>query len=173
MNKQTVEIKDNRITLYNVRIGTKGYRNFSGRETEWNKAGDRNFVVFLDTDVAKQLESIGAPVQWKPDKYDEGNLRAQMKVHVKYVDRKGQPLIPPKVVLISSSAKTPLDANTVGTLDTADLEKSDMILNIYKNPGTMGPANSVALKTLYATLSEDELDALYSRNDQSVEVKTW
>jgi hypothetical protein len=33
------------LSLENVRIG---FRNFEGREGQYNKSGDRNFVVFLE-----------------------------------------------------------------------------------------------------------------------------
>lgn len=171
----TSHVTGNQITLYGARIGTKGYRNFSGIETEYNAAGARNFVIFLDEDVARNIEAAGAPVIWKPDRYNEGSMRAQMKVHVKYYDRKGNPLIPPKVVLITHNGQTELDESTIGTLDRVDIAKADMIINMYANKGKMGPENSVALKTLYVTASEDELEAFYNgrANDESAETATW
>lgn len=152
---------NNKITLRNAQIAPYKFRNFEGRETEYNRAGDRNFVVFLDKDTAQALEKEGAPVSWKPDRFNEGELRAQMKIHVKYRDRKGNPMIPPKVVLITKKNQTQLTEETIGMLDQADIEKCDLILSQYENGSTMGPQNSVALKTMYVTLSEDEFAEEY------------
>ena len=46
------------IAMENVRIG---FKNFEGREGPYNRKGERDFVVFLDSEFAKQLESEG----WK------------------------------------------------------------------------------------------------------------
>ena len=154
-----------KITIRDARIAPYKFRNFEGRETEYNRKGDRNFVIFLDSPLAQQLEADGAPVSWKPDKYNEGEMRAQMKVHVKYRDRKGNQLIPPKVVLVTRKGQSQLDEDTIGMLDSADIEKCDIILNQYANGASMGPENSVALKTMYVTLSEDEFADEYRMDD--------
>ena len=163
----------NKITIYNAVIGVKSYRNFSGTVNENNTSGARYFTIFLDPDFAREIEAQGAPVVWKPNKFNNNELRPQMKVHVKYHDRTGRALIPPKVVEITSKGQTNLDESTIGTLDSADIQKADMILSMYKNKGTIGPENCVALKTLYVTLDEDELEALYSRSEPTYEETPW
>ena len=155
-----------KITIRDAQLAPYKFRNFEGRETEYNRAGDRNFVLFLDKNLAQQLEADGAPVSWKPDRYNDGEMRAQMKVHVKYRDRKGNPTIPPKVVLVTKRNQTQLDESTIGMLDSADIEKCDLVLNQYANGASMGPENSVGLKTMYVTLSEDEFADDY-RTDES------
>lgn len=150
-----------RIIIENARIAPAKFRNFSGMETMYNKKGDRNFVLFLDNDKARELEAVGAPVTWKPDRYNEGEMRAQMKVHVKYTDRMGNRLIPPNVVLVTSRGQTKLDEETIGMLDTAEIAKCDLILNIYSYTSPMGSGNSAALRTMYVTLEEDELANKY------------
>ena len=145
-----------KITIRDAQLATYKFRDFEGRETEYNRKGDRNFVIFLDKNLAQQLEADGAPVSWKADRYNEGELRAQMKVHVKYRDRKGNEMVPPKVVLVTRKHQTQLTEDTIGMLDSADIEKCDLILSQYANGASMGPENSVALKTMYVTLSEDE-----------------
>lgn len=159
-----------KIVLRDAQIAPYKFRNFEGRETEYNQKGARNFVVFLDKKKAQELEADGAPVSWKPDKYNDGELRAQMKVHVKYRDRKGNPMIPPKVVLITHKNQTELTEETIGMLDSAEIEKCDLILNQYPNNSNMGPENSVGLKTMYVTLSEDEFAEEYRSYDGSADV---
>lgn len=154
-----------KITIRDAQIAPYKFRNFEGRETEYNRAGDRNFVIFLDKALAQQLEAGGAPVSWKADRFNDGEMRAQMKVHVKYRDRRGNPMIPPKVVLVTRKNQTQLTEETIGMLDQADIEKCDLILQQYANGATMGPENSVALKTMYVTLSEDEFADEYRMDD--------
>ncbi len=155
----------NEIVIYNAQIGRGTYRNFEGRSGEYNSLGARNFVLFLDDDFARDIEAKGAPVVWKPNKYDEGKLRAQMKVHVKYRDKYGNPLTPPKIVLCSKKNRTQLEEEDIKMLDHADISKWDLILSMYKNKGNTGPENSVSLSTLYATLNENELDAMYAEEE--------
>lgn len=156
------------ITIRDAQIAPYKFRNFEGRETEYNRAGARNFVIFLDKPLAQQLEADGAPVIWKPDRFNEGELRAQMKVHVKYYNRKGEKMTPPKVVLITHKKQTKLNEDTISLLDTADIAKCDLILSQYPNPGSMGPENSVSLKTMYVTLAEDEFEEEYAMDDEPV-----
>ena len=155
-----------RFVIENANLAPSKFRNFSGLETAFNKKGDRNFVLFLDNETAKKLEAKGAPVNWKPDRYNEGEMRAQLKVHVKYRDRQGNRLTPPNVVLVTSHGQTKLDEDTIGMLDTAEIEKTDLILNMYSYTSPMGSGNSVALKTLYATLAEDELEEKYRQEEE-------
>lgn len=154
-----------KITIRDAQIAPYKFRNFEGRETEYNRKGDRNFVIFLEKGLAQQLEADGAPISWKPDRYNEGELRAQMKIHVKYRDRKGNAMIPPKVVLVTKKNNTQLTEETIGMLDSAEIEKCDLVLSQYANGASMGPENSVALKTMYVTLSEDEFAEEYSMNE--------
>lgn len=154
-----------KITIRDAQIAPYKFRNFEGRETEYNRKGDRNFVIFLEKGLAQQLEADGAPISWKPDRYNEGELRAQMKIHVKYRDRKGNAMIPPKVVLVTKKNNTQLTEETIGMLDSAEIEKCDLVLTQYANGASMGPENSVALKTMYVTLSEDEFADEYAMNE--------
>jgi len=155
----------NRVVIENANMAPSKFRNFSGTETMYNKAGDRNFVIFLNPDQAHELEEVGAPVSWKPDRYNDGEMRAQLKVHVKYRDRAGNRLTPPNVVLVTSGGQTKLDEETIGTLDTAEIVNCDLILNVYDYTSPMGSGKSAALKTMYVTIAEDELARKY--RDQS------
>ena len=155
----------NNLVIENVRIAPANFRNFAGRETQFNRKGDRNFIIFLDTDKAKAIEAQGWPVRWKPDRYNEGELRAQMKVNVKYVSRDGRRLTPPKVVVITRKNRTSYDEEMVGLLDTMDIARCDLILSPYEYDGMNGHGVSAYLKTMYVTMAEDELDAKYAEED--------
>ena len=73
MVKTDRTVKDN-INISDARIG---FRNFSGKEGQYNPAGNRNFIVFLENiDDAKNLEAEGWNVRWlKPrDREDEEQI---------------------------------------------------------------------------------------------------
>jgi hypothetical protein len=57
----------NNIVIEGARIG---FRNFSGKEGQYNPPGRRNFCVFLDDDLAKTLEEDGWNVRWLQPKED-------------------------------------------------------------------------------------------------------
>lgn len=157
----------NNVVIENAHMGPASFRNFSGRETQFNRKGDRNFVLFLDNDKAREMESAGWPVRWKPDRYNEGEQRAQMKVNVKYTARDGRKVTPPKIVVCSSKGKVPYDEEMVGMIDAMEIEKCDLILSPYSYTTAQGSGTSAYLKTMYITLAEDELDAKYADNQQT------
>ena len=64
------------------------FKNFSGKESDYNVRGDRNTCVVLDDDQANELLAQGWPVKVKPPREgyeDEGNF-CYMKVKVKFGD---------------------------------------------------------------------------------------
>lgn len=131
------------------------FKNFAGKEGTFNAEGNRNFCVLLDSDIAKQLEKDGWNIKYLKPR-DEGEPeQAYMKVTVKYGNR------PPKVVLVGSRGKTMLDEESINSLDWADLETVDLLINPY-NWNVNGKTGITAyLKSLYAVIVEDELEKKY------------
>ena len=85
--------KTENIVMENVRIG---FRNFSGRESQYNREGCRNFCVFIDrNNLAEELIEEGWNIRiLKPR--DEGEDPAYyMQVTV------GFGHMPPKVVMVT------------------------------------------------------------------------
>lgn len=140
------------------------FRNFSGKETDFNQEGRRNFCVLLDDEMAEVFAQDGWNVKWlEPrDDADEGETRqAYMQVKMRY--DKGKP---PKVVLITSRGKTNLDEDDLDMLDWADIKNVDLIFRPY--PWTMADGRtglSAYLQSLYVTIEEDELERKYAELD--------
>lgn len=131
-------------------------KNFSGKEGQYNPAGRRNFCVFIDdVALARDMEEDGWNVKWLDPKDDSVEPRAFIQVAVSYKN------IPPKVVIISSRGQTTLNEDQINMLDWAEVENFDVSINpsnweVNGNRGIKG-----YLKSIYATIVEDELDAKY------------
>jgi hypothetical protein len=146
------------VVLEDVRIL---YRNFSGLPGRFNVAGDRNFNVILDDEVAKAMESEGWNVRWQPP-WEEGDpQRPILKVNVKYEGRGGKRTRPPRIVMITSHGKTSLDESMIALLDWAEIEHVDMIINPYPYSVQGRSGYSAYLKSIYVTIREDELELKY------------
>lgn len=152
---------DNTVLMEGVRII---FRNFEGKEGQYNRAGDRNFAVLLDQTTAEMLTADGWNVKWlKPrDDAEEGDApQAYLQITAKF--DKGRP---PRVVMITSRGRTNLDENTVDMLDWADIQNADLIVRPY--PWSVNGKTGIAayLQSIYVTVEEDELERKYSEMDQ-------
>ena len=129
--------------------------NFTGRQTQYNPAGSRNFCVVLEPEVADQMARDGWNVKsTNPrDEYDEPLHYIQ--VAVKYDFR------PPKVSLVTSRGRNPLDESLVGMVDGMDIKYADLVLNgsVWNVSGKSGV--KAYLKNAYIVLEEDDLDRKY------------
>ena len=155
----------NKLNIMNARLI---FKNFSGKESDYNVRGDRNTCVVLDDDQANELLAQGWPVKVKPPREgyeDEGNF-CYMKVKVKFGDN---PNLHPQIYRILNGKKVRLTEDTVGTLDYDTLTKVDMRIRPYNYPakGGRGPGVSAYLETMYATVEDDPLAAMYA--DEPVE----
>jgi hypothetical protein len=137
------------------------WRNFAGAARQFNDAGKRNFVVILDEKTALRMKDDGWNVkQLKPRGEDEEGDWS-LKVTVSFKGR------PPRLVLITKSkgARTVLDEDTADLLDVLEFEQVDLMLRPYDWDVQGKQGRSAYLKTIYATLHEDELDLRYSEYD--------
>lgn len=149
------------VVMENTRII---FRNFSGKESEFNREGDRNFAVLLEEDVANAMAADGWNVkQLKPrEDADEGETESYyLPVKVKY--GKGSP---PRVVLITSRGRTNLDEHDIEMLDFADITNVDLIFRPYEWTVSGKTGISAYLQSIYVTIDEDPLERKYAEMDQ-------
>ena len=97
------------------------FRNFEGKEGPYNRAGDRNFAVVLDHDVARQMLEDGWNVKYLPARDDTDEDTPYISVAVNFKNR------PPRVVLMTSTNRTQLNEDSVDVLDFADIAEVDLI----------------------------------------------
>lgn len=151
---------DNTVLMEGVKII---FRNFSGKEGQYNREGDRNFAVLLDEAVATAMAEDNWNVKWlKPREDDEDDTRqAYLPVSVNFKGR------PPRIVLITSRGRTNLDESSVEMLDWADIVNVDLIVRPYEWTVNEKSGIKAYLQSIYVTIEEDALELKYSELDSA------
>lgn len=133
------------------------FRNFEGKEKEFNSAGDRNFCLVLSPEQADAMAQKG----WNVKRFkvrDEGEEpNGYIEVAVEY--RKGRP---PRCVMINSQGRIDLGAEEIQIFDYADFSKVDLIINPYNWDVGGKQGIKAYLKSIFVTINEDELEQMYA-----------
>lgn len=144
---------DNNVTFEDVRIV---FRNFAGKEGQYNREGDRNFAVLLDDRMTQQLEDTGWNVKYLKPR-EEGDLpQAYLPVSVSYKGR------PPRVVMITSKGRNPLDEAQIEVLDWVEIKSVDLIVRPYDWVVNAKSGRKAYLKSIFVIIHEDELELKYA-----------
>ena len=147
---------DNTVLMEGVRII---FRNFSGKEGQFNREGDRNFAVLIDDATATAMAEDNWNIKWlQPREGDdeEGTPQAYLPVSVNFKGR------PPRIVLITSRGRTNLDEDSVEMLDWADIINIDLIVRPYEWNVNGKTGIKAYLQSIYATIEEDALEQKYN-----------
>lgn len=143
------------------------FRNFGGKKGKFNAAGQRNFAVVLENDIAAMMESKGWNVKWLEPR-DEGEVAtAFLRVAVSYKVRE------PRVVLITSRGRNSLKEEQIEMLDDVDILDVDLIVTPYYWTVDGDTGVKAYLKSLYVTIDEDPLERkhhVYDDNEHDSEM---
>ena len=138
-------------------------RNFSGRPGTYNDEGERNFCVILDDEIADRLKQDGWNVKYLRPRDDNDEPVPFIQVNVRFNHDPEKKRFPdPIIYIVSSTGKTRLYEDEVTALDYGYFEKWSVSIRPHRwSYGNRAGVKGV-LKTLYATISEDEIDLMYS-----------
>lgn len=131
------------------------FKNFAGKEDKYNRAGDRNFSVILSTDVAEQMEKDGWNVKWLKPREPEDEPTPYISVAVNFKNR------PPRIFMLTSTARTPVSEEMVETLDYADIAMVDLIARGYEWDVNNKRGIKAYLQSMFVTIEEDALEQKY------------
>ena len=138
------------------------FKNFSGEQSQYNRAGDRNFCVVIDDlEIAAKMKEDGWNVKYLPP-LDEGEEEtAYLPVTISFA------IQPPTVKMFTSRGSENLDESTISTLDYAQLKTVDLIVNPYNWEVNGKHGVKAYVKSLYVVLEEDALAKKYAGFDTS------
>ncbi len=135
------------------------FRNFSGKEGQYNQQGDRNFAVILDDATADQMLRDGWNVKGLTSREEGEPDTPYIQVAVNFKNR------PPRVVMITSTSRTHLDESAVSVLDWAEIQTADLIARAYEWEVNGKSGIKAYLQSLFVTIEEDALERKYAIND--------
>lgn len=138
-----------------VEDGRLMFRNFAGKENQYNREGDRNFAVELPPEMAEQMLEDGWNVKYLTARDEGDEDTPYISVAVNFKNR------PPRVVLLTSSTRTQLDEDAVEVLDYADIKTADLIARGYDWVVGAKTGTKAYLQSLFVTIEEDALEKKY------------
>ena len=121
------------------------FRNFAGREGQYNRKGERSFSVIIPTEEMKDMlvedinrYGVGWNVRIRPPRNADEAPFMHLPVKINFND------LGPKVYLRSGNNTVELDEESVACLDDVEIQSVDMDIRSYDSM-----VNGVAYRTAY------------------------
>ena len=149
------------------------FRNFEGAAGKFNNAGDRNFCLIIDDELAGELQSKGFTVKHTKAR-DDYDAVPYIKIKVGFTLKDGTDNpYPPKIYKIDSTGMKLLDKSNVKLLDGARIKNVDLIFSAYayEDRETGETRYSPYLRNLYAEIEENDLEREYNARFAGMDVQ--
>ena len=139
------------------------YRNFSGKASDFNPEGRRNFCMEVDPEIAEQMRADGWNIKQKDFQNDDGTTTTiyYLKIMLSYKFEDSAP----QIFRISGDNMVQLTENNVSSLDWEEIERVDLQITPYNWTRNNGAMTGVTpyLKSMYVTVREDTLAKKYAQ----------
>ena len=149
------------------------FRNFAGEAGKYNNAGDRNFCLIIDEELAGELQSKGFSIKRTKAREDYDSV-PYIKIKVGYTLKDGTDNpYPPKIYKIDSTGMRSLDKTNVKLLDGARISKVELVFSgyQYQDRDTGETRYSAYLRNLYAEIQENDLEREYNERFAGMDVQ--
>lgn len=173
--------------IYRVENAKIVFKNFEGRQTEFNAKGNRNFsIVIEDPEVALNMYNNGWNIKVRPEtKEDRDAIKRfktlpekveylvqkgvlqdaffHMKVNVNYESRKK-----PMIYTVAGTKRRPIlmDETNVGSIDMTYIESCDVAITGFVWENSTGSGISAYLDTMYVTVRQNPFEDKYNSYDE-------
>lgn len=135
------------------------YKNFRGLEKGKNKAGDRNFCVYVDPEDAEPMARDGWNIKYQVSNNNPDIRRPFLPVAVSYKN------FPPKIYIRNDGDRNEilLKESDIGQIDVAEIVRADVRVNprFYIDDKTGETRIKGYLDELHVTIYSDEMDQMY------------
>lgn len=137
------------------------FRNFKGEEGPYNLKGDRNFCVVLEPAIGEKMMKDGWNIKYLNGREEGEPDVPYIQVRVNFKNK------PPRVVMLTSTARTALTEESVDVLDYADIQNADLICRGYDWEVQDKKGTKAYLQSLFVTIEEDALERKYAGHNSA------
>lgn len=139
------------------------FRNFSGRKSDNNPSGNKNFAVIINPADVDNLTAAGWNIRMLEPRDEDGEPTYIMNVFIKYDSPEA---FIPEIYQVTKRRKTLLNDSTVCNLDAAEIQNIDLIIRPYDWKMGNKSGRKAMVKSMYVTIVEDQFAEKYRFEDE-------